>query len=63
MGFNLGYGEIKCDVFGEVLDLMDRRSLRFFCFVGNILWKSCVVGGDTLGGAETGFGVDTLGVF
>ena len=61
MELNLGYGEVMGDVFGEALDLAARRSLQYFCVVGEILWKSCVADEDTLGGAATGFGVDTLG--
>ena len=47
--------------FGEVFDLAARISLQCFFVVGKILWKSCAMDGDTLGGAATGFGVDTLG--
>ena len=60
---NLGIGERKCGFFGEVLDLEVQISLQCFCVVGEILWKSCVVDGDTIGGAATGFGVGTLGSF
>ena len=60
LDLNLGYVERKGDVFGEVLYLTAQRSLIYFCVVGEILWKSCVVDGDTIGGASTGFGVDTL---
>ena len=61
LDLNLGDGKIKGDVFGEVLDLAARVYLRCFCVVGRILSKSCVVYGDTIVGAATGFGVDTLG--
>ena len=60
---NLGDGEIKGGFFGEVLDLEAQISLQCFCVVGEILWKYCVVDVETLGGAATGFGVDTLGSF
>ena len=52
--------ELRGDGLGEVLVLEDRRSLRCFFVVRDILWKSCVVDGDTLGGAATSFGVATL---
>ena len=61
LDFNFGGGERKGDVFGEILDLAAQRSLQCFCVVGEILWKSCVVDGETLGGASMGFGVNTLG--
>ena len=61
LDFNLGDGEGKGDVFGEALDLADRGYLQCFCIVGEILWKSYIVGGDTLGGVAMGFGVNTLG--
>ena len=37
LDLNLGDGERKCDVFGEFLDLEDRRSIQIFCVVGEIL--------------------------
>ena len=40
---------------------MEQRYLCCFCVVGEILWKSSVVDGDTLGDAATGFGVGTFG--
>ena len=43
------------------MDLEDKISLQYFFVVGEILQKSFVVYGDTLGGAATGLGVDTLG--
>ena len=54
---NLGDGEEKGDVFGEILDLAAQRSLQCFCVVGEILWKFCVVDGETLVVADMGFGV------
>ena len=61
LDFNLGDGEEKGDFFGEALDLVARRSLQCFFVVGDIFWKSCVVDGDTLGGASMGFLVNNLG--
>ena len=60
MDLNLGDGEENCDVFGEYLNLAAMRSLRCFCVVGGILLKSCVVDGDTFGGAAMVFVVNTL---
>ena len=37
LDFNFGGGERKGDVFGEILDLAARRSLRCFCVVVEIL--------------------------
>ena len=62
LDLNLGDGEVKCDVLGEVLDLTARRSLQFFVLFGKILWKTCVIDGDTIVGTATGFGGDTLGI-
>ena len=53
--------EKKRCFFGEALDLAARKSLRCFFVVGEILWKSCVVDGDTLGGVAMGFGANILG--
>ena len=63
LDLNSGDRERRGDIFGEVLALMARRSLWCFCVIGEILWKSCVVDGNTLGGAGKSFGVDTLGSF
>ena len=42
------------------MDLEAQIYLQCFCVVREILLKSCVVDGETLGGAATGFGVGTL---
>ena len=61
LGLNINDGERSDDGFGEVLAMVSLISLQCFCFVGEILWKSFVVYEDTTQGAETGFGVGTLG--
>ena len=54
-------GEGRGDVFVEDLSLATQRSLRCFRVIKEILKKSCVVDGNTLGGAAMYFGLGNLG--
>ena len=54
--------EVRGVAFGEVLALTDQIYMWYFCVVGEILLKYCVVDGDTIGCTATGFGVVTLGI-
>ena len=54
-------GEGRGDGFVEDLSLATQRSLRCFRVIKEILKKSCVVDGNTLGGAAMYFGLGNLG--